>query len=133
MTCKCRTLVEHAARAGDRALSVEYDQAVKRATELSERSPNLDDFKIVDYEQVEKHLVLKVRYPSCKRCSYDRCKVMVFLGVTMKSALSWVRIDPHFRDEKDSGLGSPSPVARFPASTEGWSDAVAYARSKARP
>ncbi|HEY6925019.1 MAG TPA: hypothetical protein VI653_16210 [Steroidobacteraceae bacterium] len=105
----------------------------RRLTELSERSPNPDDFRIVDYEQVDRHLVIKVRYPSCKRCSYDQCKVMVFLDVTMKKALSWMRIDPHFRAEKDSGLQAPSPVARFPASAEGWSDAIAFARSKVRP
>jgi hypothetical protein len=147
MTCRCRTPQEHAAREADnRALSVEYDrkeaakrtadreaEIARRATELAERSPNPDDFRIVDYEQVDNHLVIKVRYPSCKRCSYDACKVMVFLGATMKKALAWTRIDPHFREEKDSGLQAPSPAARFPASADGWSDAVAYARSKARP
>lgn len=147
MTCRCRTPQEHAAReAENRAASERWDaenlrkktaereaDVNRRLTELSERSPNPDDFRIVDYEQVDRHLVIKVRYPSCKRCSYDQCKVMVFLDVTMKKALSWMRIDPHFRAEKDSGLQAPSPVARFPASAEGWSDAIAFARSKVRP
>lgn len=115
-----------------KAAEREADSA-KRIRELAERSPNPDEFKIVDYEQVDKHLVLKVRYPGCVRCSFDQCKVMVFFSVTMKQALGWTRIDPHFRVQKDVGLGAPPPAARFPASPEGWTDAIAYARSKARP
>lgn len=144
MTCRCRTPEEHARRAEEHARysaqqNIEYArkqaaereaEAKRRLAELAERSPNPDEFKIVDYEQVDKHLVLKVRYPSCKRCAYDQCKVMVFLDATMKKALAWARIDPHFREEKDAGLGAPSPVARFPASNEGWADAIAFARSK---
>lgn len=150
MTCRCRGGpggAEHARREAEQAQysaqqSIEYNrkkadereaEANRRITELSERSPNPDEFRIVDFEEVDKHLVIKVRYPSCKRCSYDQCKVMVFLNVTMKKALAWARLDPHFREEKDAGLAAPSPVARFPASAEGWSDAIAYARSKARP
>lgn len=150
MTCNCRGGYgghEHAQREAERAresaqASIEYErkkaaerqsEADKRIQELAERSPNPDEFRIVDYEQVDRHLVIKVRYPSCKRCSYDQCKVMVFLDVTMKRALAWTRIDPHFREEKDAGLAAPSSVARFPASAEGWADAVAFARSKVRP
>lgn len=146
MTCRCSSPQEHARRESEQRayserMTMENERKKtaereadysRRLTELSERSPNPDEFRIVDYEQVDKHLVLKVRYPSCRRCSYDQCKVMVFLNVTMKTALRWTRIDPHFREEKDSGLGAPSPVARFPGSDEGWSDAVAFARSKVR-
>lgn len=147
MTCRCRTPQEHAQRAADqvdesaranaaheRKKAAEREaETNRRITELAERSPNPDEFKIVDYEQVDRHLVLKVRYPSCKRCAYDQCKVMVFLDATMKKALAWTRIDPHFREEKDAGLGAPSPVARFPASNDGWHNAIEFARSKGRP
>lgn len=144
MTCHCRSPEEHARRAEEQAQysaqqSAEYErkkaaereaEANRRIAELAARSPNPDEFKIVDYEQVDKHLVLKVRYPSCKKCAYDQCKVMVFLNATMKRALAWTRIDPHFREEKNASPEAPSPAARFPASLEGWSDAIAYARSK---
>lgn len=146
MTCRCRTPQEHAQRAVEQAQysaqataerlrkqAAEHEvQANRLVQELAERSPNPDDFKIVDYEQVDRHLVLKVQYPSCKRCEFDQCKVMVFLDRTLKSALRWKRIDPHFYEKKGAGE-VPSPVARFPASAEGWSDAIAYARNKARP
>lgn len=148
MTCFCKSAEEHAARALANAefarrqteevnviyqteqRKAEQRQAVERIRELSERSPNPDEFKIVDYEQIDKHLVLKVRYPSCVRCSFDQCKVMVFLSVTMKQVLGWTRIDPHFRAGKDVGLEAPSPAARFPASSEGWADAITYAKSQ---
>lgn len=145
MTCHCKTHEEHAQRAVEQsqysqqaALDRARQQAqereaadAKRIRELSERSPNPDDFKIVDYEQVDKHLVLKVRYPSCKRCSFDQCKVMVFLSITMKHALRWGRIDPHFEEDSRPPIEAPSPAARFPASEVGWTDAIAFARSKA--
>jgi len=128
MTCRCRTPEEHTQRPADarayndrladehgRKKTAEREaEASRRITELSERSPNPDEFKIVDYEQVDKHLVLKVRYPSCKRCAYDACKVMVFFDVTMKKALSWTRIDPHFREEEDVGHQAPSPRVLSP-------------------
>jgi hypothetical protein len=140
MTCHCKSPQEHAQRAEDQRqysaqASIEHERkkSADRVRELAERSPNPDEFKIVDYEQVGAHLVLKVRYPSCVRCAFDQCKVMVFFRATMKKALGWTRIDPHFREEKDSGLQAPSPAARFPASAEGWTDAVAYAQIKARP
>lgn len=146
MTFRCKTLQEHAARqVENRAATDRWDaenerkktaareaEVAQRLMGLSECSPNPDEFRIVDYEQIDKHLVIKVRYPSCKRCSYDQCKVMVFLSVSLKVALAWTRIDPHFREDEDVGLAMPSPVARFPASVEGWADAVAFARSKAR-
>ena len=69
-------------------------------------------------------MVLKVKYPSCKNCSYEGIKVMVFLDTTALDALRWKRIDPHFKDK------APSPAARFPASDEGWNDALAYAANK---
>ena len=44
-------------------------------------------------------------------------------------ALQWKHIDPHFRDPGISVAydEAPSPVARFPATNEGWEDAFSYA------
>lgn len=37
--------------------------------------------------------------------------------------------DPHFRDGKLTKKATPSSVARFPASAEGWKNAISFARS----
>jgi hypothetical protein len=55
---------------------------------------------------------------------------MVFLNITEIQALKWKEIDPHFRDDKNTVTAAPSPAARFPASPQGWSDAIEYARTK---
>lgn len=75
---------------------------------------------------------MKVQYPNCRRCAYEGVKVLVFANTTAMDALKWKRIDPHFRDPKLKGLNTeaPSPLARFPASAEGWADALAYAQGK---
>lgn len=54
---------------------------------------------------------------------------MVFLGRTVKDALFWKKIDPHFRDKKSplAKFEAPSPDARFPASPAGWDHACEYA------
>lgn len=99
-----------------------------RATEPA--TPDADNYQIVDSEQVGSTLCLKVKYPSCAKCSYEGTKVMVFLDTTTSDALKWTRIDPHFRDSKAARqpYEAPSPEARFPASDQGWGDALAYAQ-----
>jgi hypothetical protein len=75
---------------------------------------------------------MKVLYPNCSKCAYEGNKVMVFLNVNEVDVLRWRKIDPHFRDPKTSRSSkeAPPPAARFPASKEGWADALAYANSK---
>lgn len=94
--------------------------------------PKADEFEIIDFEQVDQHMVVKVRYPSCANCAYEGVKVLVFCGVTAKDALLWKKVDPHFREPTRTfdKRQAPSPAARFPASPEGWQDALAYAKSK---
>lgn len=94
-------------------------------------SPDAERFVIEDVERVHAHLVIKVRYPNCAKCAYEGVKVLVFLHVTEKMAISWRSIDPHFRKSGALTVGqAPSPAARFPASEEGWKDALAYAATK---
>lgn len=90
-------------------------------------TPNAEDFQITKVEQVERNLVLEVRYPNCSKCAYEGRKVMVFLKKTAKDALMWCRIDPHFRKPATSSTEAPGPDARFPASEEGWKHALAFA------
>ena len=92
--------------------------------------PDANRYEIKKVERVGPHLVLQVLYPNCARCSYEGLKTLVFLHVQEFQALQWRRIDPHFRPNKSAAHEAPSPAARFPASEEGWSDALAYARTK---
>jgi hypothetical protein len=94
-------------------------------------TPDARNYKILDVVQEGLHLVMKVKYPNCSRCSYEGTKVLVYLNMTAIGALKWKVIDPHFTDKKPlSEEYAPSPAARFPASTQGWQDAITYARSK---
>lgn len=95
-------------------------------------SPNPSSYEIERVERVGLHLVLSVRYPNCAKCSYEGIKNLVFLNVTEMQVLRWRRIDPHFRDKPAAPGEAPSPAARFPASDEGWNDAIAYATMKSR-
>lgn len=95
------------------------------------KTPDASNYKIVAAERVGAHLVLKVKYPNCAACSFEGCKVMVFLNVTELQALVWRKIDPHFRGPAPAQpYEAPSPAARFPASTDGWRDALAYASTR---
>jgi hypothetical protein len=95
-------------------------------------TPDADNYTIEEVERVGSHLVMKVLYPNCRSCAFEGNKVMVFLNVSEAEVLRWRRIDPHFRDPKRNTAlkAAPSPAARFPASAEGWEDALRYAREK---
>lgn len=98
------------------------------------KTPDASNYQIVDVHRVGSNLVLKVLYPNCKKCAYEGNKVMVFLNVTEATVIRWRTIDPHFRDPKMGVHPSeaPAPAARFPASDEGWADAIEYATRKAK-
>jgi len=139
MTCRCQSPAEHAQRAVDNAsyAARQREQVVeRRIAELDARTPNPDQFTVEDVEQVGCNLVLRVRYPGCAGCDFDRCKVMVYLGVELKKVIRWRRIDPHFKGPPGPARTlqelreAPSPAARFPASAEGWADALEYAKRK---
>lgn len=98
--------------------------------------PDKARFEIEDAQPVGAHIVLKVKYPNCASCAYEGNKVMVFLNTTALQVMKWREIDPHFRAEDgraaavNIGRAAPSPAARFPASKEGWQDAIEYATRK---
>lgn len=95
-------------------------------------TPDASKYDVVDAQQVGPHLVMKVQYPNCYRCAFEGVKVLVFANTNAMQALKWKRIDPHFRDPKikSTATDAPSPIARFPASEEGWADALDYAEKK---
>ena len=157
LICRCPSPQEHAQRAAEQARSSadadarqarrDAAAAVRRAeaeaaaakkaaaarvAELAGRTPDPDDYEVLRVEVISPHMVLRVRYPSCARCAYEGEKVLVLLHTRPVDAMRWRRIDPHFRDPSaTSPTEAPPPAARFPASDEGWADAVKYARSKA--
>jgi hypothetical protein len=98
------------------------------------KTPDKTKYSIVDFLRVGPHVVVKALYPNCKSCSYEGNKVMVFLNVSEAEILKWREIDPHFRDNKlpRASHVAPGPAARFPASEQGWTDAVAYATLQAK-
>lgn len=114
------------------AAARENDRLKKQVADLT--SPKVDEFEMVEVEEVGPHLVVKAKYPNCAKCSYEGNKIMVFLNTPTKDALFWKLVDPHFRDPSKPHKKSeaPGPAARFPASPEGWQDALDYARFKAR-
>lgn len=96
-------------------------------------SPDNTNFDIDDVVAVGPHLVLRVVYPNCAKCVYEGKKVLVYLNVTVIEAMKWRSIDPHFRAMgAASPKEAPPPAARFPASDEGWRDALAWAQWKTR-
>jgi hypothetical protein len=101
-----------------------------REQSLRDRTPSPENYEVIDAVEIGRHLVMKVKYPSCKNCSFDSKKVMVFMNTTMKQALFWKRIDPHFSTKnKGNKYEPPPPRARFPADDEGWKDAIKFAKS----
>ena len=100
--------------------------------DLDAMSPKNDQYEFVDVARVGAHLVGKVKYLSCPKCSFEGVKIMVWLDVAEAMVLRWRIIDPHFRDKTKTGPTShaPGPDARFPATDAGWADALAYAKSK---
>lgn len=118
----------------DNPANQRYDEllrAQQKAAAAMPPTPDASAFAIEDARDIGPHLVLKVRYPNCAKCAYEGNKVMVYLNVSPLQALRWKKIDPHFRAPRGSENEAPSPAARFPASPTGWSDAIAYAASKA--
>jgi hypothetical protein len=100
--------------------------------EVASLTPDAHNFEIMDAKAEGSHLVVKVKYPSCRNCSYEGTKIMVFLNTTAIDALKWRKLDPHFRNKPVDKDVAPSPAARFPASPEGWADALTYAKGKVK-
>lgn len=110
----------------------EKERLTQQILDLTRNKPDASDYEITRIHREGPHLVLEVAYPSCAKCSYEGKKVMVFTDIDEMDALRWRRIDPHFRDPGPDVAANeaPGPVARFPASEEGWGDAILYATRK---
>lgn len=103
-----------------------------RRRELEARTPDKEQYEVVQFQRIGAHVVMKVRYPNCARCAYEGNKVMVYLNVTEADILRWRVMDPHFADPKVKRdvREAPAPAARFPANDQGWQDALDYVALK---
>lgn len=93
-------------------------------------TPDSERFEILDAREIFGGLlIMKVKYPNCSSCAYEGTKIMVFESTSALDALRWKRIDPHFRDPKKAAKSNeaPAPIARFPASDDGWQLALDFA------
>lgn len=90
-------------------------------------TPDSEKFKVLDAKEIDGHLLLKVLYPNCASCAFEGTKVLLFFNMKAIDALRWRKIDPHFTNQKRLSDEAPSPNARFPASKEGWEQAIAFA------
>lgn len=118
---------------GDPNCSSHPDHKLYEQYGWSGLTPDVKNYMIEEVAQVGPNMVLKVKYPNCKNCAYEGTKVMVYLNVTALQAMRWRVIDPHFKDPKRQVCPNeaPAPAVRFPASPEGWQDALDYAQKKA--
>ncbi len=138
MTCRCPSSHEHAKRASQRdaqdaqhARAKHEEEVSQLKSQLAALTPDNSRYEVLEARAVGDHLVMKVIYIGCQ-CEYDGEKILVFVNVTPIDALKWTKIDPHFQNPGDSDDPSvaPGPSARFPASVDGWQDALKYAEQK---
>jgi len=118
----------------DRTIEDLKEQIKEMTREIAQGRLDAEKAEVIDMHRVGPHVVLKVSYPTCKKCSYEGFKVMVYLNVTEVQMVRWRVFDPHFQDPEtatQSPTEAPSPAARFPASAEGWRDAIDFATRKA--
>lgn len=122
-------VARRAAESADYRAKKAIEEAEAKVAELMARTPNPEVFEVVETEQVGNHLVMMVKYTSCEKCSHDAKKVMVYGSVTLKDAIKWKVIDPHFaEDESVDEKHAPAPIARFPANKAGWDNALMFAK-----
>lgn len=134
--CEHRRLRDRRIQAAESKAAREADllkENKELLTALAATRPDPEDFVPIDSEQIGPHLVFKAQFPSCAKCSYEGHKVLVYLNASVKDALRWRALDPHFRPVDPPGpvRAAPPPDARFPASPAGWADALEFARMKA--
>lgn len=138
MVCRCATKEIHEQRYMDSMNYTlkqreEYNQKKidKLQAELSALTPDSSKWELVDFLESGSYFIAKVKFQSCEHAGYGGHKILVFKATT-KEAIMWRHIDPHF---KKAGIEvikthAPVPIARFPASPEGWEDAKAFVRIK---
>lgn len=139
MVCRCATKEIHEQRYMDSMNYTlkqreEYNQKKidKLQAELSALTPDSSKWELVDFLESGSYFIAKVKFQSCEHAGYGGHKILVFKATT-KEAILWRRMNPHFLEAPKQVLSkteAPVPIARFPASPEGWEDAKAFVRIK---
>lgn len=117
MVCRCSSPAEH---------SKKRDYIKLEKKEVAALTPDASQFDVEEVFSKNNYLLLKVKYPSCVNCSYEGTKLLLFKDVQPFDPVKWKKIDPHFRSPSsvNNPKEAPSPIARFPASKEGWDLAI---------
>lgn len=105
---------------------------LKLEGELAALTPDPTKWEFVDFLESGSYFIAKVKFQTCEHAGYGGHKVLVFKATT-KQAILWRRMDPHFKEVIKQGLSkteAPVPIARFPATEEGWNDALTFVRVK---
>ncbi len=85
-------------------------------------NPDPHRFRLLETMTFGHYTACRIHYPDCT--TYGGEKVLVYRATNLQVA-GRKELDPHFLEH------CFSPIARFPATKEGWADAMAYARAKA--
>lgn len=126
MGLKEQSLKQDAAKAAKKIL--ELEAKLKEWEALA--GNNYGDYNILDHHWENGFLIMMVQYPSCKNCSFESKKILVFDVENPQEAIYWRKVDPHFRETSTKNKNeAPSPIARFPATDEGWINACKFVRS----
>ena len=104
--------------------SSSYDK--KNTAFIPAGNPNPYNFKVIEAEQHQEYIILKVNYPDCK--NYEGNKVLIYKA-TLKDILNQKSLDPHFSDNKEK----VSPIARFTPDDKGWKMAKQFVDWITRP
>lgn len=110
------------------------DKVSRLEKELAALTPDPTKWELVDFLENGSYFIAKVKFQTCEHAGYGGHKVLVFKATT-KEAILWRRLNPHFREIPKQGYvqaknEAPIPIARFPASAEGWEDAKVFVRMK---
>jgi hypothetical protein len=84
-------------------------------------NPRPDNYKILNKIQIDRYLIVKIKYLDCT--NYEGVKILVYEGWQIKNLLAQKLIDPHFSENKNF----ISPIARFEPTDKGWSMAIRFA------
>lgn len=139
MVCRCTSSEMHAQRAVEQELYSQHrteqsnkNKISKLEKELAALTPDPTRWEMVDFVDNGNYLITKVKFDACEHAGYGGHKVLVFKA-TVKEAMLWRRMDPHFKEAPAQDFAkneAPVPIARFPASDEGWEDAKAFVNSR---
>lgn len=138
MVCRCATAEIHEQRYMDSMNYTlkqreEYNQKKidKLQAELSALTPDATKWELVDFVENGSYFIAKVKFQTCEHAGYGGHKVLVFKATT-KEAILWRQMNPHFIEDPEENTKNvaPVPIARFPASPQGWEDAKIFVRYK---